>query len=172
VTTQMPNAATCALEALPACLAVVIQRLQTQGFQLHDAAECAQDAVVRLLQRREQIEAIQSLGGWLYKTAYRLGLDRLKKPQPQSGYTPGPTDPIDRTIASLDGICRQETLEALRAAVEQLPEQLRFVVGLWWEGWSYRRIADETGLKVGGVRARIERARALLSNTLAGFSAL
>ena len=67
---------------------------------------------------------------FLYRVALNLAKDSRKKRRPQLGYNPDAHDAVDPGMPPLDRMCEDEAREALRAAIESLPVELRIVFKL------------------------------------------
>ena len=66
-----------------------------------------------------------------------------------------------------EAVLRQEEIEAVRAALDALPADMRTILTLRdIVGFSYTEIADVLSLEMGTVKSRINRARAALKNIL------
>lgn len=60
-------------------------------------------------------------------------------------------------------------LEAVRTAVERLPEKFRAALVLYAAGYSYVQITEITGEKVGTMRSRVCRGKTLLRRKLRAY---
>ena len=125
-----------------------------------EAEEAAVDTFLKLSAERLPVEEYRNLGGWLYRTASRVGLDRLRAAErrrryeqlaarePQSGETP------------LDQVLRKEEVRAVRAALARLsPFQARILI-LRSEGLSYKELAEALDIKAVSVGTLLARAQA------------
>ena len=122
------------------------------------AHDLAQEAFVRSLD-----QSPDNPKGWLFRVAANLAADEIRTTQRRKQHlilikgeaevkqesAPGPADNYDR----------QERVEAVRRALEELSERDRDVLLLWDAGMDYREIAAETGLSPGAVGTTLARAR-------------
>uniref|UniRef100_Q024V5 RNA polymerase, sigma-24 subunit, ECF subfamily n=1 Tax=Solibacter usitatus (strain Ellin6076) TaxID=234267 RepID=Q024V5_SOLUE len=92
-------------------------------------------------------------GTWLYRIAVNTALLYRRK------WKRGEELPelADQTAGVLQNLEDQERLDALRAAIAELPDQDRLVITLLLEGLSYREIAEVTGLTVNYVGVKLSR---------------
>jgi RNA polymerase sigma-70 factor (ECF subfamily) len=170
----------------PGALNRVIDRWQRPllGFAfryLQNAAD-AEDLVaatfVRLYQRREQLRPDTNLPAWLFTTLTNLchNHHRWRRRHP----TVGLAGAGDRPEADLDPasaepgpdevLARDESVAALRAAVDALPHDLKVAVLLHhYEHLSYREISAITRCSERGVETRLYRARHHLKQRLSAF---
>jgi RNA polymerase sigma factor (sigma-70 family) len=78
---------------------------------------------------------------------------------------------LDDAPTSLDDIVRAETVDTVRAAIDELPAPYRDAVVLCeLEELDYAAAAQVMQCPIGTVRSRLHRARALLSTTLAALN--
>lgn len=138
------------------------------------AADAVQEAFVSAWRNLDSFEGRSTLKTWLYRLAHRRVVDllRVRRAVPVDdevlahqgdhpgsvtlGWTAPSTDPLQ---AVLD----RELLDALRAALLELPEQQR---ATWLlreiEGMGYQEIAETLGTTAASVRGNLHRARTTL----------
>lgn len=105
---------------------------------------------------------------WLYRIAYTTFLNHIRRPRRMTSLdaddAPEPRDPC-RSIDEL--LSDREEAERLRAAVMQLPEDLRFTVTAhFWGGLPVREIAKIEEITTVAIRKRLHKAFALLEAVL------
>lgn len=137
-----------------------------------EAEEVAQEVFLRVHRAVGEFRGDARLSTWLYAIASRLCLNRLAaadRRHPRDG---------DEALAAVpstepDAAARLERLEleeALRQAIEALPDERRIVVVLRdFEGLSYEEISEVLDLEPGTVRSRLHRARMDLKDKLERF---
>lgn len=128
------------------------------------AEELASDAFLKLYEQRVPPERYRNLGGWLYRTATRLGIDSLRAAgrrrqyEQAAGQEPGEVSAQD---SPLQDVLRAEQCRQVRAALARLkPVQVQ-ILTLRSSGFSYRELAEALGVKtntVGRLLARAESA--------------
>ena len=122
------------------------------------SSDIIQDTYEKLWVRLETVEA-SKVKTYLFTTAYHTMIDHIRKEQRYSGYEEGVNEE-----SSMQGQYN-DLAEILERAVQLLPEDQRAVVMLRdYEGYSYRDIADITGLTETQVKVYIYRARVFLKN--------
>jgi len=129
------------------------------------AEEVTQDVFVRAFDRMHQFRGDAELGTWLHRVAISVILNAVKKRQA----TATRELPLDATApaASNSGAIEMDVRDRVRAAVAQLPDELRMVVLLYdVEGYTHNEIADMMGINAGACRMRLLRARQLLRTML------
>lgn len=149
-----------------------------------DAQDLVADTFVRLYQRRTQLRPDTNLPAWLFTALSNLchNLHRWKQRHPTVSLNapagPGPSgrsaeltlDPATGEDGPDASLARDESVEALKAAVDSLPHDLKITVLLHhYEHLSYREIASVVGCSERGVETRLYRARQLLKKELARF---
>jgi RNA polymerase sigma factor (sigma-70 family) len=134
------------------------------------ADDLAQEVLLRGFRALDTLTDPERFGSWLCGIALRVCLDWLKAKQNSqvsfSALNRGTDidDLCDRRHSSAEDIAGQaDDLRQLMAAVEDLPEQFRTVILLYYyEDVTYCDLARTLGVSVATVNARLTRARALL----------
>jgi RNA polymerase sigma-70 factor (ECF subfamily) len=150
-----------------------------------DAQDLVAETFVRLYQQRGRLRGDTNVSAWLFTALTNLchNHHRWKRRHPTMAmdgpaWEPnGPGDPgrpapelASREPAPDDVLSADESLAALRAAVEALPHDLKVTVLLHhYEHLSYREIGAITRCSERGVETRLYRARQQLRQSLAGF---
>lgn len=84
---------------------------------------------------------------------YRYTFEDLEDIEGQTFDEEYVADPLELAL-------REESVEAIRTAIEQLPRSMRVVVSMIaLEGMSYQETAEELDIPIGTVRSRLSRAR-------------
>ncbi len=138
-----------------------------------DAHDCAQDVFIRVHDRLCDFGFRSALSTWIYKIAMNLCRDRLKtsyRKRVRNFAVPEESDRISsQYLTPHESIERDETENAIRCAIEQLPENERVLIVLRdLEGRSYDEIAGITGIPEGTVKSRLARGRKGLRSLLKG----
>ncbi len=146
-----------------------------------DANDLVAEAFVRLYQQRARLRPETNLAAWLFTTLTNLchNHHRWRRRHPTmaldaSAEPGGPNRAVSGLAAGEDSpdaaLARDESLEAVRAAVDALPHDLKVAVLLHhYERLSYREMAAITGCSERGVETRLYRARQQLRQRLAAF---
>ncbi len=148
-----------------------------------DSQDMVAEAFVRLYQRRKSLRPDTNVPAWLFTTLTNLCHNhhrwRRRHPtvafgSPPPGAGPGARAGDGSEFATSergpdDALARDESLEALKAAIDSLPHDLKVSVLLHhYEHLSYREIAVITRCSERGVETRLYRARQHLRAQLAG----
>jgi RNA polymerase sigma-70 factor (ECF subfamily) len=149
-----------------------------------DAQDMAAETFVRLYQRRMGLRPDTNLPAWLFTTLTNLchNHHRWKRRHPTvsfgspsadsgpNGRMPDSIDPATNELGPDAALAQDESLDALRKAIEALPHDLKVSVLLHhYEHLSYREIAAIAKCSERGVETRLYRARLQLRQHLAGF---
>ncbi len=135
-----------------------------------DAEDLTQEVFVRVFRSLDSYRP-GTFEGWLHRITTNLFLDQVRRKQKirfdalaedfgdrVAGKDPGPERAFEQANLDLD----------IQAALAQLPPQFRAAVVLCdIEGLTYEEIADVLEVKLGTVRSRIHRGRAMLREALA-----
>ena len=143
-----------------------------------DAHDLVAETFVRLYQQRMRLRPDTRLSAWLFTTltnlchnhhrwlrrhpagAFDFGADLSR---PAAGLEPVSGDPSPNFALEKD-----ETLAAVRAAIDRLPHDLKTTLLLhYYEHLSYQEIGEITGCSDRGVETRLYRARRQLRDSLA-----
>lgn len=141
-----------------------------------DANEVAQEAFVRVYLNRARFQTSQKFSTWLYTISTNLVRDRFRWRQrhPQISLEAESEDGNAVKDALPDGSASpseateaKERTQAVRGAVQALPEDLRTAVILYeYEGLAQAQIAAVMNCTVKAVETRLYRARAHLRQRL------
>ncbi|WP_441922097.1 RNA polymerase sigma factor SigE [Marmoricola sp. RAF53] len=136
----------------------------------HDAEDLTQEVFVRVF-RSLHTYTPGTFEGWLHRITTNLFLDAARR-KSRIRFDALPEDADNRlpsAVPTPDLAYVNQMFDAdVEAALAALPPDFRAAVVLCdVEGLSYEEIADVLGVKMGTVRSRIHRGRALLRNALA-----
>jgi RNA polymerase sigma-70 factor (ECF subfamily) len=131
------------------------------------AGDVLQATFARAIERGHTAR-FETIKGWLFQVAFREALTARRRRESR--------EQANRRLASLglqaaerpeDGLVRQETVAAVRRALETLPdEQRRVVRARLYEDKTFAEIAEESGLPLGTVLTRMRLALEKLRRTL------
>jgi RNA polymerase sigma factor (sigma-70 family) len=133
-----------------------------------DVEDVLQDVFFELVEAHRLMKPIEQVGAWLFRVARNRIIDRFRRKKPESSaITPRITDAEQGDFGSLEDLlpsaeagpeaayARGVLLDEIEAALEELPEEQRFVfVAHELEGMSFRELASETGVSVNTLLSR------------------
>jgi RNA polymerase sigma factor (sigma-70 family) len=134
-----------------------------------DAEDVLQDVFFELVEAYRLVKPIEKVGAWLFRVARNRIIDRFRKKRPESSTMrpPKPDYEENGNVGSIEDLlpsaeagpeaayAREVLLEELDAALEELPEEQRFVfVAHELEGRSFRELASETGVGLNTLLSR------------------
>jgi RNA polymerase sigma-70 factor (ECF subfamily) len=141
-----------------------------------DAEDLLQETGLKAYQSFHQFEPGTNLKAWLYRILTNAYISRYRKSrrEPVGVSVDGDASfSLYDTIASETGASPEQELldripeQEVKAALEALPDQFRIAVLLAdVEGFSYKEIADITGVSIGTVMSRLHRGRKALQRAL------
>jgi RNA polymerase sigma-70 factor (ECF subfamily) len=127
------------------------------------ADDLVQQTVLKALAGRESFRPGSNFTGWIFRIQRNEFISELRRSRPT-------VDILGEVGNRLSVPARQEEGMVLRefvGAFRQLTRDSREALLLsHLEGWSYRRIADRSGIAVGTVKSRVSRSRAALARLL------
>jgi RNA polymerase sigma-70 factor (ECF subfamily) len=133
-----------------------------------DAREVVIEVFVRLYQQRARLRPDTNLSAWLFTTLtnHCHNQHRWRRRHPVAEFDE--TTPTVMANTPAGELERDEAVEALGAAIDRLPGDLKTAVLLHhYEGWSYQEIAALAHCSERGVETRLYRARQMLREELA-----
>jgi RNA polymerase sigma-70 factor (ECF subfamily) len=150
-----------------------------------DAQDLVAETFVRLYQQRLRLRADTKLSAWLFTTLSNLchNHHRWKRRHPtvaferpdgesssDSGRSQPAFDPCSEQPTPALALENNETVAAVRAAIDRLPHDLKVTLLLHhYDHLSYREIAEITGCSERGIETRLYRARHQLKGMLSGL---
>jgi len=145
----------------------------------NDAEGIVQDTFLTLFSKLDQFEARSKLGTWLYRVAYNLSIDRLRKTRPTEPLADEsnfddidfmPAVIVDWNFAPETMLAQRETRRALSEAIDALPQKLHTTFVLReLEKLSTAETAIVLGIKPGTVKVQLHRARLELREHLSSY---
>lgn len=132
----------------------------------HDAEDASQATFVVLACKAGLIRQMESVGGWLYKVAYRISL-KAKASSARRFACIGEVERVRQRTAAC-AAHRLELLDVLDKELDRLPHKYRNALVLrYMEGKSIAETAQELGCRWATTVNRLWRARHLLRNRVA-----
>ncbi len=128
-----------------------------------DAEDLTQHVFLMAHSRGEQLRDVGSIRNWLFAILRNTYLKGARRRPPL------PAASIELDIDSLPAAETKVEIdrERLQSALDDLPEEFKIVVLMFYfEGCSYREIAERLGVPDGTVMSRLSRAKSHLRKTL------
>ncbi len=139
-----------------------------------DAEDLAQDVFIRTFNVLDRYNPSYPFSSWLYRITSNLCIDFIRRrrsgvvsiDEPVSGTDGEMSRQIPSDIINPDReIENREMMDMLEQAIAALPDHYRIIVILrHQEQLSYEEIADNLGIPLGTVKARIHRARNMIKD--------
>jgi len=132
------------------------------------AEEIAQDAFVRFYRTGWQTRTDEQLAPYLFRIATNLAISQLRREKRWQRIMPFLTAREQRSAPPADtDVLTDEIQRQVAAALEQLPVKFRAPLVLYEiEEWPYEQIARALDCRIGTIKSRISRARALMRRVL------
>ncbi len=125
-----------------------------------EAEDALQDVMVKLWNKREQLNEYKSIEALAVTVTKNLCLDRLKSKKYRHHFDVQELQMESPSVGPEKGLELKESMSVMLEAFNRLPEQQRILIMLRdVEGYSYEEIAEQTGLQVNNIRVGLSRAR-------------
>jgi RNA polymerase sigma-70 factor, ECF subfamily len=161
----------------------VFQHAYRLTHNADDAADVAAEAFLRMYTALKRFRGEAQLSTWLYRIVQNVYFDFYKREQrhqhlPLEISSDDDEEPMelpipDESFDMDEYLLEQERQRVLREAIDKLPDYQRVVTILFHvEQLSYEEIAAATGLPLGTIKSRLNRARAALRELLEPYREL
>lgn len=136
------------------------------------AEDAAQEVFIKAFKSLESFRGDSAFSTWLYRIAFNhcCNLKKSSARRKTDSLEDLPYAVREKAVGRNDQPERgRPELEALEGAMARLPENYRALMALRLEGEDYRAMAENLGLSLEAVRARLRRARLILRRDLRHF---
>jgi RNA polymerase sigma-70 factor (ECF subfamily) len=131
------------------------------------AMDIAQDTFVKLFDSIADFRGDASFETWVYRLVANRCLDHRRRSRRLFPLTAGLVAILRAPDNQIAGLLKEEMCGHVRAAIDQLPPDLRIAVVLrYTEGLSYEQIAEVLACSSGTVASRLHRAHKALEHRL------
>jgi RNA polymerase sigma-70 factor, ECF subfamily len=132
----------------------------------HDAEDVVQEVYLRI--HRSGAKGVADMRAWLARIAFRLAIDRQRKPQAVELEA---IEPFSHAPNAEHLAMHRQRLEHVQKLIAALPEELRYPLVLSaMQELNSRQISEVLGIPESSVRGRIFRARRMLKEKLSALS--
>lgn len=147
--------------------ALLVRVAESMLHERATAEEIAQDVMLELWRRREQLDVTDSVRGYMLQATRNRALNHLRHRAIERRSEPQIAESASR-VPFADAATREAEVEAaIRAAIAELPERCRAVFELSRvEGLKYLEIAERLGISVKTVEVQMGKALRVLRERL------
>ena len=125
-----------------------------------EAEDTLQDAMVKLWDKREQLDSYRSVEALAVTITKNLCLDRLKSKKHKNQLDVQEMELDSGFITPYKRVELSDSVKIMNRAFQALPDQQRLLISLRdVEGFSYEEISEQTGLEINNIRVGLSRAR-------------
>ncbi|MCX7554531.1 RNA polymerase sigma factor [Marinicella sp. S1101] len=134
----------------------------------HEAVEdCAQEALLKILNNLQRIKSIKAMHAWMYKVTHTVCLDHLRKyrdKQPNKATDDATDEAVDEAVTQAP---TADAVLDVKAAMAQLSQLHRAIIYLfYYEGFTVKEITQVLNKPAGTVKYELFRARDLIKSFL------
>lgn len=127
---------------------------------VHEAEDTLQDVMVKLWDKRQQLDAYRSVEALAVTITKNHCLDKLKSKKHKNQLDVQDMELDSGFVTPYRKVELSDSMVVMQRAFEALPDQQRLLIALRdVEGYSYQEIAEQTGLEVNNIRVGLSRAR-------------
>ncbi|MGB5981727.1 MAG: sigma-70 family RNA polymerase sigma factor [Nonlabens sp.] len=131
-----------------------------------EASDAVQEVMVKLWERRDQLEEVNNKEAYAMQMVKNYSLDRLKSKQ-ASHLKIVHNNYNDDSLNAQEELERQSRVQMVRKMIDQLPEQYKIVIELRdIQRYDYEAIENILEMKPTAVRVSLSRARKMLRNLI------
>lgn len=132
----------------------------------NDVADIIHDTMLEIWRKADRFEGRSSLRTWMFSIAKNKSIDRNRK-RTRIDYTDEEAEIEDDALSAADVLVVSQEAKAVREAVEQLkPDHKRAIHLSFFEGLTYKEIAEIEDCPEGTVKTRILYAKRRLQHIL------
>jgi len=155
-----------------------LERMYRLAFRLtgnrDDAQDLVQDVMLKLYPRRDRLSEIDKVAPWLGKVVYRQFIDNRRRYAARRLHVVtdnydviDPDQALAVQISTEDLVDAEINITRVESAVAELSEDHRLIINLHdVEGYTISEIAEITGIPMGTLKSRRQRARERLQDLL------
>lgn len=155
-----------------------LERTYRLAFRLtgnrDDAQDLVQDVMLKLYPRRERLGELDKIAPWLSKVVYRQFIDNQRRYAARRLHVVtdnydviDPDQALAVQISTEDLVDAEINITRVESAVAELSEDHRLIISLHdVEGYTISEIAEITGIPMGTLKSRRQRARERLQELL------
>ncbi len=127
---------------------------------VHEAEDTLQDVMVKLWDKRQQLDAYRSVEALAVTITKNHCLDKLKSKKHKNQLDVQEMELDSGFTTPYRKVELSDSMKVMERAFQSLPDQQRLLITLRdVEGYSYEEIAEQTGLEVNNIRVGLSRAR-------------
>lgn len=134
-----------------------------------DAEEIAQDAFIKAFKGLSNFKGTSQFSTWLYKIAYRTGLDHARKKQREPYRTSIENHEVQRFTAEGPSAIMEaeERTEQIKKAIAMLPGDMSIMLFLhYYDDRTLKEISQITGKSTNAIKVTLHRGRKRLAEIL------
>ncbi|MCE7997196.1 MAG: sigma-70 family RNA polymerase sigma factor [Roseivirga sp.] len=127
---------------------------------VHEAEDTLQDVMVKLWDKRQQLDAYRSVEALAVTITKNHCLDKLKSKKHKNQLDVQEMELDSGFVTPYRKVELSDSMKVMQRAFKALPDQQRLLIALRdVEGYSYQEISEQTGLEVNNIRVGLSRAR-------------
>ena len=137
-----------------------------------DAKDVVQEVLVRVWNKRGELDQVKSLEAWCMTITRNLSLDKLKSKHRKSGPFPEGFEVMEERKSPLENLELNDTMRRINEFILKLPEKQKQIIQLRdIEGFSYNEISEILDIDINQVKVNLFRARKAIKENLLNLNA-
>lgn len=139
----------------------------------YDSQDIAQEAFIKLWDSRHKLSEEKSLGGYLFRIAHNIFIDKYRKNKKESKMIDALTYKKMLGLIEEDVDSKEAKISLMKDAIKQLPPRCKEIFEMSKiQGLKYHEIADLLAISVKTVEAQMGKAFKTIRNKVKGIDSL
>lgn len=131
-----------------------------------EAKDIVQDVLIKIWERRNDLNKIDNLDGWMYTVTRNLCIDRIRARKVHLDVNTQ-VQVADKQDNPHEQTSKNQLMNLIKKLIDQMPEKQKMVIHLRdIEGLSYDEIAESCAIPLAQVKVNLHRARLSLKEKI------
>lgn len=136
----------------------------------HFAEDISQESFIKIYRSLSSFDFRSSFSTWIYRITYNTALDEIRKQKKEKAVSIQDVqieDLREDSASPEEEVIEKDERSAVEKAISSLPDDHKILINLFYRrGMSLAEISNITGLNIGTVKSRLNRAKEKLKKIL------